>query len=90
MEKFHPIDIQPSDINFVWSLPSQEQNGIIRKFSITYGLEVRPLFKHAWKFVYNFKKYAKRIRKADEVVFISSRIEEYVGASNYILSRDPI
>jgi len=41
VEKFHPTDIQPSDISFVWSLPSQEQNGIIRKFSITYGLEVR-------------------------------------------------
>ncbi|XP_011258051.1 tyrosine-protein phosphatase 10D isoform X4 [Camponotus floridanus] len=39
VEKFHPIDIQPSDISFVWSLPSQEQNGIIRKFSITYSLE---------------------------------------------------
>lgn len=43
VEKFHPIDIQPSDISFVWSLPSQEQNGIIRKFSITYSLEVRLL-----------------------------------------------
>lgn len=42
VEKFHPTDIQPSDISFVWSLPSQEQNGIIRKFSISYGLEVRP------------------------------------------------
>lgn len=40
VEKFHPTDIQPSDISFMWSLPSQEQNGIIRKFSITYGLEV--------------------------------------------------
>ncbi|XP_011870698.1 PREDICTED: tyrosine-protein phosphatase 10D isoform X5 [Vollenhovia emeryi] len=39
VEKFHPIDIQPSDISFLWSLPSQEQNGIIRKFTITYGLE---------------------------------------------------
>ncbi|XP_025155882.1 tyrosine-protein phosphatase 10D isoform X5 [Harpegnathos saltator] len=39
VEKFHPTDIQPSDISFVWSLPSQEQNGVIRKFSITYGLE---------------------------------------------------
>ncbi|XP_032664188.1 tyrosine-protein phosphatase 10D isoform X4 [Odontomachus brunneus] len=39
VEKFHPTDIQPSDISFIWSLPSQEQNGIIRKFSITYGLE---------------------------------------------------
>jgi receptor-type tyrosine-protein phosphatase beta len=41
VDKFHPTDIQPSDISFEWSLPSQEQNGIIRKFSITYGLEVR-------------------------------------------------
>ena len=41
VDKFHPTDIQPSDISFEWSLPSQEQNGVIRKFSITYGLEVR-------------------------------------------------
>ncbi|XP_076754004.1 protein tyrosine phosphatase 10D isoform X5 [Xylocopa sonorina] len=39
VEKFHPTDIQPSDISFEWSLPSQEQNGIIRKYTITYGLE---------------------------------------------------
>lgn len=40
VERFHPIDIQPSDITFQWALPSNEQNGIIRKFTITYGLEV--------------------------------------------------
>ncbi|XP_046394393.1 tyrosine-protein phosphatase 10D isoform X1 [Ischnura elegans] len=39
VEKFSPIDIQPSEITFEWSLPSNEQNGVIRKFSITYGLE---------------------------------------------------
>ncbi|XP_076252451.1 protein tyrosine phosphatase 10D isoform X4 [Rhynchophorus ferrugineus] len=39
VEKFEPIDIQPSDIVFEWSLPSSEQNGIIRKFTISYGLE---------------------------------------------------
>ncbi|XP_033218300.1 tyrosine-protein phosphatase 10D-like [Belonocnema kinseyi] len=39
VDKFSPTDIQPSDISFEWSLPSQEQNGIIRKFTITYGLE---------------------------------------------------
>ncbi|XP_017888452.1 tyrosine-protein phosphatase 10D isoform X1 [Ceratina calcarata] len=39
VEKFHPTDIQPSDISFEWSLPIQEQNGIIRKYTITYGLE---------------------------------------------------
>ncbi|XP_076686342.1 protein tyrosine phosphatase 10D isoform X1 [Andrena cerasifolii] len=40
VEKFHPTDIQPSDISFEWSLPSQEQNGIITKYTITYGLDV--------------------------------------------------
>ena len=39
VEKFHPTDIQPSDISFEWSLPSQEQNGIITKYTITYGLD---------------------------------------------------
>lgn len=43
VEKFEPFDIQPSDISFEWSLPSQKQNGVIRKFSITYGLEVRKI-----------------------------------------------
>lgn len=40
VERFAPVDIQPSDIVFEWSLPSTEQNGVIRKFTITYGLEV--------------------------------------------------
>ncbi|KAK6628641.1 Tyrosine-protein phosphatase 10D [Polyplax serrata] len=39
VERFHPVDIQPSDITFQWTLPSNEQNGVIRKFTITYGLE---------------------------------------------------
>ncbi|XP_051172997.1 tyrosine-protein phosphatase 10D-like isoform X1 [Leptopilina boulardi] len=39
VDKFNPTDIQPSDISFEWSLPSQDQNGIIRKFSIIYGME---------------------------------------------------
>ncbi|KAK7873176.1 hypothetical protein R5R35_006394 [Gryllus longicercus] len=39
VEHFHPEDIQPSDITFSWMLPSNEQNGVILKFSITYGLE---------------------------------------------------
>ncbi|XP_066154391.1 tyrosine-protein phosphatase 10D isoform X4 [Euwallacea fornicatus] len=39
VEKFEPIDIQPSDVVFEWSLPTSEQNGVIRKFTITYGLE---------------------------------------------------
>lgn len=39
VHKFSPIDIQPSEILFEWSLPVAEQNGIIRQFSITYSLE---------------------------------------------------
>ncbi|XP_018572478.1 tyrosine-protein phosphatase 10D [Anoplophora glabripennis] len=39
VEKFEPIDIQPSDILFEWSLPTAEQNGVIRKFTITYEQE---------------------------------------------------
>ncbi|KAK2585118.1 hypothetical protein KPH14_008629 [Odynerus spinipes] len=39
VEKFYPTDIQPSEISFEWHLPNQEYNGIIRKYSITYGLE---------------------------------------------------
>ncbi|XP_055303935.1 tyrosine-protein phosphatase 10D-like isoform X5 [Sitodiplosis mosellana] len=36
---FSPIDIQPSQITFEWSLPVTERNGILQQFSITYGLE---------------------------------------------------
>ncbi|KAL1116196.1 hypothetical protein AAG570_005691, partial [Ranatra chinensis] len=39
VEEFHPVDVQPGDISFEWSLPGNEQNGVIRKFTITYGLE---------------------------------------------------
>jgi hypothetical protein len=39
-EKFHPIDVQPGDITFEWSLPGSEQNGVIRKFTISYAQEV--------------------------------------------------
>ncbi|XP_059616511.1 tyrosine-protein phosphatase 10D isoform X1 [Phlebotomus argentipes] len=42
VDRFEPVDIQPSEITFEWSLPSSEQNGIIRQFSITYGLEGSP------------------------------------------------
>lgn len=39
VEKFHPIDIQPGDIMFEWYLPKSEQNGVILKFTIIYGLD---------------------------------------------------
>lgn len=36
---FKPADVQPSQITFYWSMTSGEKNGVIRQFSITYGLE---------------------------------------------------
>lgn len=39
VHKFSPIDVQPSEIVFEWSLPVAEQNGVIRQFSISYSLE---------------------------------------------------
>ncbi|XP_049825437.1 tyrosine-protein phosphatase 10D isoform X2 [Aethina tumida] len=39
VERFEPVDVQPSDIVFEWSLPTAEHNGVVRKFTITYGLE---------------------------------------------------
>ncbi|KAF6198980.1 hypothetical protein GE061_007003 [Apolygus lucorum] len=36
---FQPIDVQPSEIQFEWTLLASEQNGVIRKFTITFGLE---------------------------------------------------
>lgn len=40
VDKFHPYNVEPKEISFEWSLPSNEQNGVIVKYSITYGLEV--------------------------------------------------
>lgn len=39
VNRFAPVDIQPSQITFEWTLPVTEQNGILQQFSITYGLE---------------------------------------------------
>ncbi|XP_017783937.1 PREDICTED: tyrosine-protein phosphatase 10D [Nicrophorus vespilloides] len=39
VDKFYPIDIQPSEITFNWSLPTSEHNGVIQRFTITYGLD---------------------------------------------------
>lgn len=39
VHKFNPIDVQPSEIVFEWSLPVAEQNGVITQFSISYSLE---------------------------------------------------
>lgn len=42
VSRFAPIDIQPSQITFEWTLSTNEQNGVLRQFSITYGLEGSP------------------------------------------------
>ena len=39
VHKFNPLNIEPSEILFEWSLPLTEQNGVISQFSITYGLD---------------------------------------------------
>jgi receptor-type tyrosine-protein phosphatase beta len=39
VHKFSPIDVQPSEIVFEWSLPAAEQNGVIREFAVSYSLE---------------------------------------------------
>lgn len=39
VNQFAPVDIQPSQITFEWSLPVTERNGVLQQFSITYGLE---------------------------------------------------
>ncbi|XP_055843971.1 tyrosine-protein phosphatase 10D-like isoform X3 [Episyrphus balteatus] len=39
VEKFEPIDVQPSEVVFDWSLPTSEANGVITQFSVMYGLE---------------------------------------------------
>lgn len=54
VEKFEPIDIQPSDIEFEWSLPTTEQNGIIRKYSISYRMEVKEMNCNVFTSFFNF------------------------------------
>lgn len=39
VNRFTPLDVQPSQVLFEWTLPVTEQNGILQQFSITYGLE---------------------------------------------------
>ncbi|XP_075158731.1 protein tyrosine phosphatase 4E isoform X3 [Haematobia irritans] len=36
VERFHPINVEPSEILFEWLLPQSEANGVIRQFSVTY------------------------------------------------------
>jgi len=35
---FSPTDIQPSQVTFEWTLPSQDQNGVLVGFTVSYGI----------------------------------------------------
>jgi len=39
VHKFSPVDIQPGEITFEWSLPQHDQNGVIQKYTVSYGME---------------------------------------------------
>ena len=36
---FRPVDVQPTSIRFKWSLNPESQNGILLRYTITYGPE---------------------------------------------------
>ena len=38
MPTFAPVDIQPSQVTFEWTLPSQDQNGVLVGFTVSYGI----------------------------------------------------
>ncbi|KAH1020912.1 hypothetical protein HUJ04_010501 [Dendroctonus ponderosae] len=91
VEKFEPIDIQPSDIVFEWSLPTSEQNGVIRKFTITYGLEGSPhvLFKDFA--AYEFRGTLKQLLPGKTYVFkIQAETKVGFGPSTTWKQRMPI
>ncbi|KAI9561811.1 hypothetical protein GHT06_012772 [Daphnia sinensis] len=35
---FRPVEIQPSQIRFEWTLPSHDQNGVLIGFTVSYGI----------------------------------------------------
>lgn len=39
VHKFTPVDIQPGEITFEWTLPQTDQNGVIQKYTVSYGME---------------------------------------------------
>ncbi|XP_050304199.1 tyrosine-protein phosphatase 10D isoform X2 [Anthonomus grandis grandis] len=91
VEKFEPIDIQPSEIVFEWSLPQSEQNGVIRKFTITYGLEGSPhmLFKDFAS--YEFKGTLKQLLPGKTYVFkIQAETKVGFGPATVWKQRMPI
>ncbi|XP_066970280.1 tyrosine-protein phosphatase 10D-like isoform X2 [Macrobrachium rosenbergii] len=43
VEIFTPVDVRPNRVTFKWSLPIDEQNGVLRGFNIKYGLKGTPV-----------------------------------------------
>lgn len=41
--EFSPVDVKPNQITFRWTLPPDEENGILLGFKIKYGIKVRML-----------------------------------------------
>lgn len=39
--EFAPSEVKPNQITFRWSLPSDEENGVLLGFKIKYGIKVR-------------------------------------------------
>lgn len=66
---FLPIDIKPREISFKWSLPGNEQNGVITKFTITYGLEGSNTFKTQDFSAYEFSGSIKSLLPGKAYVF---------------------
>ena len=39
--EFFPSEVKPNQITFKWSLPPDEENGVLLGFKIKYGIKVR-------------------------------------------------
>ncbi|XP_045478955.1 tyrosine-protein phosphatase 10D isoform X2 [Harmonia axyridis] len=69
VEKFEPIDIHPSEIVFEWSLPLTEQNGVIRKFDISYGLEFSNVRQHREFLPVEFRGMIRQLSPGQTYIF---------------------
>ena len=58
---FRPVEIQPSQIRFEWTLPSHDQNGVLIGFTVSYGILV-------WKGLVCF------LRISTDIPTISNRV----------------
>lgn len=39
--EFSPMEVKPNQITFKWTLPPDEENGVLLGFKIKYGIKVR-------------------------------------------------